>query len=359
MDNSRMKYPNDRLMAHLMESMEDQVSTMAGSSFDLAAGKQRFVAWLAEGDDQADDEKRLPEPATSGERLGASQLGYSPFATRMLLGTRLRRLREAAGVLTENAGYQIRASASKISRMELGRISFKERDVSDLLDLYGVTDQHARDELFYLMRQANEPDWWRDYADVLPEWHEIYLGLEGAAVEIRTYDAQHVPELLQTDDYARALARQANPGAAEWEIDRRLQVLKERQAALTRSGAPRLRSLIDDAALQRQVGGTDVMRDQLRYLAEAGSQPGVTVQVISLSSGASSAVNCSFTVLRFADPHLPDVTYIEQLTSALYLERQSDVECYIEALDALEGHAAGPARTAAILRGIPAGQRVE
>jgi hypothetical protein len=291
---------------------------------------------------EADDDKGMPGTSASRERLGVSQLGYSPRVLRLLLGGRLRRLREAAGVARDEAGYQIRASGSKISRMELGQTGFKERDVSDLLDLYGVISPHQRDELLYLVRQGNEPPWWRDYSDILPEWFETYLALEEVAAEIRAYETQHVPELLQTEDYARALAWRASPGAADWEIDRRLQVLKERQAALARPGAPRLRALIDEAALRRPVGGTDVMRDQHRYLAEASRLPGTTIQVVPLSSDTGSVAGCSFVVLRFADPDLPDVTYLPQLTSAIYLEAPSDVARYMKALDVIEGHAEQP-----------------
>jgi transcriptional regulator with XRE-family HTH domain len=455
MEDRQMKHPDDRMIARLMASLEGHAAAGAGHSFDLAAGQHRFMAWLQEGGDQAGDEKAVPGPAASGERLavsqlgysprvlrivlggrlrrlreavgvtrheagyeircsgskisrmelgrtgfrqrdvsdlldlygvtgpderdelldlarqaneaddekempgtaasrerlGVSQLGYSPRVLRLLLGGRLRRLREAAAVTRDEAGWEIRCSGSKISRMELGRTGFKERDVSDLLDLYGVTGPHERDELLYLVRQANEPPWWRDYADILPEWFEPYLALEEGAAEIRAYEAQHVPELLQTEDYARALAWLASPRAADWEIDRRLQLLKERQAALARPGAPRLRALIDEAALRRPVGGTDVMHDQYRYLAEASRLPGTTIQVVPLSSDTGSVAGCSFVVLRSADPDLPDVTYLPQLTSAIYLESAPEVARYMKALDVMAGRAEGP-RTAAILRGL-------
>lgn len=349
MEDRQMKHPDDRTIARLMGSLEGHVTVAAGHTFDLAAGKRRFMAWLQEGGDKAGDENGTPGSASSGERLGVTQLGYSPRVTRILLGGRLRRLREIAAITREEAGYQIRCSGSKISRMELGRIGFKQRDVVDLLDLYGVTDPHERDELLYLVGQANEPPWWREYSDILPEWFEVYLALEEVAAEIRSYDACVVPELLQTEGYARALAWQASPGAADWEIDRRLQILKERQAALSRPGAPRLRALIDEAALRRPVGGTDVMRDQYGYLAEASRLPGTTIQVVPLSSGTGSVVGCSFVVLRFTDPDLADVTYLPQITGAIYMDVPSDVARYVKALDVMEGCAEGPPRMAAIL----------
>src|SRR3954452_4539522 len=125
-----------------------------------------------------------------------------PTVLRIQLGTQLRRLREAKGVTREVAGYEIRASESKISRMELGRVSFKERDVADLLKLYGVEGEE-REALVTLARQANSPGWWHPYADLLAPWFQSYLGLEESASLIRTYEVQFVPGLLQTADYAK------------------------------------------------------------------------------------------------------------------------------------------------------------
>ena len=134
-----------------------------------------------------------------------------PTVLRILLGTQLRRLREAKGVTREDAGWEIRGSESKISRMELGRVGFKERDVADLLTLYGVHDPTERDALLNLARQANNPGWWHRYSDVLPTWFQSYLGLESSAALIRTYEVQFVPGLLQTPDYARAVIQLGIP----------------------------------------------------------------------------------------------------------------------------------------------------
>jgi transcriptional regulator with XRE-family HTH domain len=105
---------------------------------------------------------------------------------RILLGTQLRRLREARGITREEAGYTIRASGSKISRMELGRVSFKERDVVDLLALYGVGAEESA-ALVALAKEANFPGWWHKYSDVLPDWFGVYVGLEESASLIRLY----------------------------------------------------------------------------------------------------------------------------------------------------------------------------
>lgn len=130
---------------------------------------------------------------------------------RIVLGTQLRRLREAGGITREAAGDTIRASHAKISRLELGRIGFKVRDVADLLLLYGVTDERERDSFLTLTQRANTPGWWHEYSDLLPSWFETYLGLEQASSVVRLYQTQFVPGLLQTEDFARAVIQLGHP----------------------------------------------------------------------------------------------------------------------------------------------------
>src|SRR3954449_13484967 len=153
----------------------------------------------------------------------------------MLLGAHLRRLREAQGVTREDAGWEIRSSESKISRMELGRVGFKERDVADLLTLYGLDDDEERTRLLALARDANNPGGWHRFGDVLPNWFQSYLGLEAAAALIRTYEVQFVPGLLQTKEYARAVVKLGHANTTPQEIERRVTLRMERQRLLTRA----------------------------------------------------------------------------------------------------------------------------
>src|SRR6201996_117700 len=139
----------------------------------------------------------------------------------MLLGAQLRRRRESASIGRDDAGYHIRASGSKISRMELGRVSFKERDVTDLLEFYGVHDAEERDKLVQLTREANATPWWQKFQDAVPDWFQVFVGLEEAAQLIREYEVQFVPGLLQTEDYARAVVLQGTPGLDPEEVERR------------------------------------------------------------------------------------------------------------------------------------------
>ena len=262
---------------------------------------------------------------------------------RMMLGAQLRRLRERADLSPEAAGYQIRASRSKISRMETGRVGFKERDVADLLELYGVTDPQVVASMLELASQANAQDWWAKFGDVLPDWFEPYLGLEAAASLIRTFDLQFVNGLFQTEAYARSVASIGLRGAGAAEVDRMVGVRVRRQELLTSARAPRVWSIIDEAALRRTVGGTEVMRGQLRHLAELARLPNITLQVVPFRIGGHDAAGGAFTVLRFAEPDVPDVVYIEQLTGAMYLEKRSDVDHYLDVSNRLAATSLDPA----------------
>lgn len=268
---------------------------------------------------------------------------------RILLGSQLRRLREQQGVSRQDAGYVIRASESKISRLELGRVSFKERDVADLLSLYGVADEAEREALLGLAREANAPGWWHRYADVLPGWFQTYVGLEEAAGLIRTYELQFVPGLIQSEEYARAVYRLGNADASEDEIEQRVSLRMQRQQRLTGPNPPRLWAVLDEAALRRPIGGLEVMRGQLAYLIEVSKLPNVTVQVMPFKFGGHAAEGGAFTILRFPEPDLPDVVYVETLTGALYLDKRDDVDTYMQAMERLAVDSATPEGTVELI----------
>jgi transcriptional regulator with XRE-family HTH domain len=273
----------------------------------------------------------------------------------MMIGSQLRRLREERGLTRAEAGYHIRASESKISRVELGRVGFKRRDVDDLLTLYGTTAGPERDALLALVDESNAPGWWRSYHDVTPNWFARYLGLEATATRIRTYESQFVPGLLQTEDYARAVVRLGHSSATADEIERRVGLrLKRQQEVLHRPDPPTLWAVVDEAALRRPVGGPKIMRDQIEALVGmAIKAPHIRLQVIPLAAGGHPAAGGSFTILRFGtQPQLQDLVYAEQLTGALYLEKREDVEVYYDAVNQLVVEAAQPANTIEILREI-------
>jgi transcriptional regulator with XRE-family HTH domain len=273
-----------------------------------------------------------------------------PTVRRLQLGARLRSLRLAKGVTRDKAGYEIRASESKISRMELGRVSFKERDVIDLLKLYGVEDAGERERLLTLAREANTPGWWHSYGDVLSTWFQNYLDLEQAAELIRTYEIQFVPGLLQTDAYARAVITLGHGTATAEEIDRRADLRMARKQMLQRDESPRLWAVLDEAVLRRPIGGKEVLREQIESLLAMCTQPSVRLQVIPFESGGHAAAGGAFTILRFPYPDMPDVVYLEHLTSGLYLDKREDVDQYAAAMGRLTIEAEPPARTPDLLR---------
>jgi hypothetical protein len=163
---------------------------------------------------------------------------------------------------------------------------------------------------------------------------------------------QFVPGLLQTAEYARAVIRLGQPSATPEEVERRVSLRLARQQLLAKADRPRLWAVMDEAALRRPIGGKEVMRAQLARLIEATREPGVTLQVVPFSSGGHPAEAGAFTIMRFPETDLPDVVYLEQLTSALYLDKREDVERYTEVMERLSVEGEPPERTVEILSGM-------
>lgn len=267
-----------------------------------------------------------------------------PTVLRILLGSHLRRLRESKGITARQAASQIRASESKISRIELGRNAIREIDVLDLLTLYGV-DLREREQLLLLAEQSNRPGWWHRYNDVLPEWFQAYVGMEEAARSLRVYEAQFVPGLLQTQEYAAAVIALGDHPVDQAE---RLVLVRQERQRRFREGKLRLWIVLDEVALRRPVAGRAVQLDQLGYLRQACASPMLTLQVLPYGAGGH-AVPTGFAILRFAQRDLPDVVYVENLTSALYLDKQADVDRYLLAMERLSLLAYEPHETPRIL----------
>jgi transcriptional regulator with XRE-family HTH domain len=297
--------------------------------------------------DSASAQPALPSAITQGQPAMAGRVESTVL--RIAVGMQLRKRREAAGVSREEAAYLIRSSGAKISRMELGRHRFKERDLIDLLVLYGA-DEADRAQFLDLARQANAPGWWQRYEDLLPPWFETYVAMEQAASVIRTYELQFVPGLLQTPEYAREVTRLGH--ADPEEVERRVELRMRRQQILTVAGAPTLWAVVDEAALQRSLAGADLMRHQLDHLIEVNRLPNVSLQIAPLRYGGHAAAGGPFTILRFREPDLPDIVYLEQLTSALYLDKRVDVDHYAMVMDRLCAQVEPPDRTEATLMTI-------
>jgi transcriptional regulator with XRE-family HTH domain len=294
-------------------------------------------------------------PAATSVDYASLEAPSAPTVLRIQLGAQLRRLRESSGISATEAARAIRGSESKISRIELGRNSVREVDIADLLDLYGVTDIAEREQLLNIASQANQHGWWHHYLDVLPAWFHAYLGLEESAQFIRSFDVQFVPGLLQTEEYSQAVLELGSYPRESTE--RMVHVRQERQRRFA-AGGLRLSAVIDEGALRRPVGSASVMTRQLRHLLDLADRPGLTIQVTTLSTGASYAAPGSFSMLTFAAEDLPDIVYVEQLTSALYLDKPSDVERYRQALDLISSTSTAPGETKQFIRALLAEQEV-
>jgi hypothetical protein len=286
--------------------------------------------------------------------VGVTESGAQsgPTTLRIILGGHLRRMRAAAGISRSDAGWEIRSSESKISRMELGRVGLKERDVADLLKLYGLDDDEERERLLALAREANNPGWWHRFGDVLPSWFHSYLDLEASAQLIRVYELQFVPGLLQTKDYIRAVVQLGRGMIPAEEVERRISLRVNRQEILTRPDPVRVWAVVDEAALRRPIGGKQVIIDQLNHLIEVSHMSNVTLQVVPLSIGGHAAAGGSFSILRFPESDLPDTVYIEHLTSALYLDKLDELDQYTAAMESLCVAAPQPGKTRDILANI-------
>jgi hypothetical protein len=289
---------------------------------------------------------------SSGEASVTEPGAYGgPTALRIMLGAHLRRLREEAGISRTDAGWAIRGSESKISRLELGRVGFKVRDVNDLLTLYKLDDEAERERLLELARQANTPGWWQRYDDLTPTWFHSYLGLEMAADLIRTFELQFVPGLLQTPEYARAVVQLGRDKPLPAEERERLVTLRmSRQQVLTPQRPARLWAVIDEAVLRRPIGDKDILRAQLEHLIVASNWHNVTLQIIPFDKGGYCATGGAFTLLRFNDADLPDIVYIEHLTSAVYVDKRDEVDSYTLTMDTLSISAAQPRETERLIR---------
>jgi transcriptional regulator with XRE-family HTH domain len=277
----------------------------------------------------------------------------SPTVRRRELGALLRKLRKDKDLTVDQVTTYLECSASKISRIETGQRGATPRDVRDLCDLYGVTDQAERERLMGLAREGKQQGWWQSYD--LPFATPMYVGLEAEAVRIKDYDSAVIPGLLQSADYLRALHDDPLPEPTDREltpelVERRVEARLIRQQLLTRRQPPPLEfwAIMDEAALHRLIGGPAVMGAQLKRVVEAMQLPNVTVQVIPYSIGPHPALNSTFNILEFsgAAPHL---VYSEGLAGFIFMEREEDVERYNDVFRHLADIALTPDQSADLM----------
>jgi transcriptional regulator with XRE-family HTH domain len=272
---------------------------------------------------------------------------------RRRLGFELRKLREDAGLTLDEVGERLEWSGAKVSRIENARVSVRPRDVRDLLDVYGVTDETRRNNLLLLTREARQRGWWESYRDAVQPGAETFVGLEAEASALHVFDAQVASGFLQSEDYARAVIRAVWTSDNAEQVEHRVQLRMARQELLVKDDPPQLWSVLDEAVLRRRVGGPDVLRGQLRRLVEATEMPNVTLQVLPFAAGAHAGVDGTFMIAEFRAPD-PDVVVVEYRTGTVYLDEDDQVRQYKRVFDRLQARAIDPDESVELITKIAA-----
>ncbi|MET8113709.1 helix-turn-helix domain-containing protein [Streptomyces prasinus] len=280
-----------------------------------------------------------------------SERRAAPTVGQVVLGRRLRELRETAGLTREEAARVLRVAPATVRRMETAEVALKIPYIQILLTAYGVSQGEAA-TFIGLAEDANRPGWWQRFHDVLPEWFSLYVSLEGAARVIRSYEPHFVPGLLQTEDYARAVLEAGTIGNQGPEpVERHVSLRLERQRLLERRDPPHLWVIVEETVLRRPVARDGrVMREQFDKLLEWSERDRVTLQVAEFADGPHPGTYAPFSLFRFAEPELPDMVFTEYLTGALYLDSRREVSAHLEVLDHMTTRAASPEDTQKLLR---------
>ncbi|MEU0043198.1 helix-turn-helix domain-containing protein [Streptomyces werraensis] len=273
----------------------------------------------------------------------------SPTARRRRLSIELKKLREKSALTCAQVGQALDWSGSKVNRMETGSGRVQPSDVDALCRFYGTSDE-LREFLKSLAREAKTRGWWQVHGAGVPEWFNIYIGLEQDASTLRQYQCEVLPGLMQTEAYARELHTTGAHMSAE-DIDRAVRVRLERQEMLTRPDAPEAWFVVNEAAVRNVIGDREVMREQLERILETTELPSVTLQVLPFDSGTYPATG-SYTMLGFPAPEDPDLVYRDGITDAVYLEGEHHVREYTRAFDGLRAAALSPQRSARLVQSV-------
>jgi transcriptional regulator with XRE-family HTH domain len=277
-------------------------------------------------------------------------LAASPTVLKRRLGAELRKLRRDKGLSAAEVAKQLDWSESKVSRIEGGKSPLSDKDAKSLLTTYGVQDPQEIRQFVDLVRRSRQNGWWHSYGDALPEWFKPYLGFEADASQMLIYETELVHGLLQTERYAQAVIRSMSKAPSTDEIERRASARLQRQERLTGDSPPRVWVVLNEAVIHRAVASRDVMREQMSHLAKVAEEnPHVTVQILPFEAGAHASMGYSFSILSFDD--VPgSLVYAEQLTSAVYLDKTSDVSRHEEIFQQLVAASTRPDSSVAWLK---------
>jgi transcriptional regulator with XRE-family HTH domain len=264
---------------------------------------------------------------------------------RRQLGRYLRDLRNQAGLTVKDAARGLEWSETKIWRIETGQTSLRSFDVEVMCRVYKAQSGMTT-ALMSLAKETKARGWWQAYGDAVPEWFDLYVGLEAAASKLSLYGQELVPGLFQTADYARTVITADHPEESDEEADRRVSLRMARQALVRRTiDPPALQVTLNESVLRRTVGGHQVMAAQLQRLAEASELPNVSLRVVPFAAGFHPGVlSGSFNILRFplnggGQESEPPTVYADLYTGALYLDKPSEIDRYSEAYAGIWEHA--------------------
>lgn len=263
--------------------------------------------------------------------------GRIPTIRRRRLAAELRRLREAAGLSIEQVADALECSGSKISRIETEQVSATPRDVRDMLSLYGVKGQQL-DALVQVSREARQKGWWHKYR--LPD--ATLVGFEAAASSLRIWEITRIPALFQTREYTQASLRAVRPSLNAEDIECRVELRQARQGLLVNDNPPEVWAVLDEAALQRPVGGHEVMASQLKRLIEVTELPNVTIQLLPFTVGEQAGMEGPFTIVSFPDAADSDIVFTANATDGTYLEDPNTVLRCTSIFDHLRAAALSP-----------------
>lgn len=264
-----------------------------------------------------------------------------PTIRRWQLGQELRQFREAAGITPRAAASEIEVTPGTMSKIEGGKQAIKGTHIKLLAPMYNLPpEEKAR--LLALAEEANQPGWWVSYARQVPDWFRLFLGYEQDASDLKSYESELVDGLLQTPAYARAIAVANRPSSTDDELNRQVDLRRERQQLIFGEDPPKLHIVLNEAVLLRVVGSREVMREQLEHLAKIAALPHVTIQVLMFAAGAHPAMTSPFRMLGFEEEPRMNTIYLENGRGSLYLEKTPDVERYNAMFDQLTNLALNP-----------------
>jgi transcriptional regulator with XRE-family HTH domain len=254
----------------------------------------------------------------------------APTVLRIILGKRLKELRESSGRSLDEAAGALDVTTLTVRRMENAQVGLKPVYVKELLSLYGAEGE--TDAFMEMAERAGRHGWWHQYRHAVPDWFRGYVSLESAASVIRVYEPHYVTGLLQTRDYAREVIRAGFPNDSVQQLEHRVELRMRRQSLLRRADAPILWVVMEEAGLRREVGSSAVMREQMDRLIDVAGHPGISFRFLPLAAGPHPCTSGHITYFRFHERELQDVVYTEVgLTSAVYLDQRPEVGTHLEA----------------------------